>query len=47
VKLRGERGGLIPLVYDVILRAWPKECIVPPPHPMNELDLRRVTKWRK
>lgn len=35
---------LIPLFYDVSLRAWPKEWVGPPPHPMNELDLRRVRK---
>jgi len=35
---------LIPLFYDVSLRAWPKEWGGPPPHPMNELDLRRVRK---
>ena len=35
---------LIPLFYDVSLRAWPKSWVGPPPHPMNELDLRRVRK---
>jgi peptide/nickel transport system substrate-binding protein len=35
---------LIPLFYDVSLRAWPKDWVGPPPHPMNELDLRRVRK---
>jgi ABC-type oligopeptide transport system substrate-binding subunit len=38
------QAALIPLFYDVSLRAWPKEWIGPPPHPMNELDLRRVRK---
>ncbi len=35
---------LIPLFYDVSLRAWPKTWIGPPSHPMNDLDLRRVRK---
>lgn len=35
---------LVPLFYDVSLRAWPKEWIGPPAHPMNDLDLRRVRK---
>jgi peptide/nickel transport system substrate-binding protein len=38
------QAALIPLFYDVSLRAWPKEWVGPPPHPMNELDLRRVRK---
>ncbi|MGA0817469.1 MAG: ABC transporter substrate-binding protein [Schleiferiaceae bacterium] len=37
-------AALIPLFYDVSLRAWPKEWVGPPPHPMNDLDLRRVRK---
>ncbi len=37
-------AALIPLFYDVSLRAWPKEWIGPPSHPMNDLDLRRVRK---
>jgi peptide/nickel transport system substrate-binding protein len=42
-ELHGQ-AALIPLFYDVSLRAWPKDWIGPPPHPMNELDLRRVRK---
>jgi len=37
-------AALIPLFYDVSLRAWPKEWIGPPSHPMNDLDLRRVRR---